>query len=238
MTVYHVETQQDYDALMVVLEEIGFKWRGHKKLTDFDEFKTYGKDTYIYEEHGVVSFSDGDYFNKHHKDEPIIEYKSKGDKQMLNLECKQCHKKGHQDSAKYCSWCGNKLVAEPKFKVGDYAVELGKYITKIEKIDEGMPKGCFYMPENNHFFPIKDSVSSYIARHATPEEIAEYEVALQFHKHGRKPFEVKEGDLIEYPCGQNIMIYHPDCFSKTDFLNDVFKLLKTAEEVSEWLENK
>ena len=25
---------------------------------------------------------------------------------------------------------------QPKFKVGDYAVELGKYITKIEKIDE------------------------------------------------------------------------------------------------------
>ena len=40
MTVFHVETQQDYDALMIALEEIGFKWRGKKKLTDFDEFKT------------------------------------------------------------------------------------------------------------------------------------------------------------------------------------------------------
>ena len=125
---------------------------------------------------------------------------------------------------------------KPKFKVGDYAVELGKYITKIEKIDEGMPIGCFYMPGNNHFSPIKDSVSSYLARYATPKEIAEYEAALSFYKHGRKPFEVKKGDLIEYPNGQNIMIYHPDCFSKTDFLNDGFKLLKTAEEVNEWLE--
>ena len=38
---------------------------------------------------------------------------------MLNTECKQCHKKWHQDSAKYCSWCGNKLVDDPEFKVGD-----------------------------------------------------------------------------------------------------------------------
>ena len=79
MTVFHVETQQDYDALMIALEEIGFKWRGRKKLTDFDEFKTYGKDTYIYEEHGVVSFSDGDYFKEYYSNETLIEYKAKGE---------------------------------------------------------------------------------------------------------------------------------------------------------------
>ena len=31
MTVFHVETQQDYDALMIALEEIGCEWRGKKK---------------------------------------------------------------------------------------------------------------------------------------------------------------------------------------------------------------
>ena len=87
---------------------------------------------------------------------------------------------------------------------------------------------------NNHLdksivLPISTS------RLSTPEEIAEYKTALNFYKHGRDPFEVKEGDLIEYPNGQNIMIYHPDCFSKADFLNVGFKLIKTAEEVNEWL---
>ena len=31
MKIYHVETQQDYDTLMVELEEKGFKWRGEEE---------------------------------------------------------------------------------------------------------------------------------------------------------------------------------------------------------------
>ena len=125
----------------------------------------------------------------------------------------------------------------PKFKVGDYAVELGKYITKIEKIDEGMPKGCFYMPGNNHFFPIKDSVSSYLARYATPEEIEEYEVALTFHKHGRKPFELKRGDVV-YLKGydKNIFLDSGNIYKKHNFIDGDVVFVKTAEEVNEWLE--
>ena len=125
---------------------------------------------------------------------------------------------------------------KPKFKVGDYVVEDEKYITKIEKINsKGIPKGHFYDREINHLSLTSVSVSSSTARLATPEEIVEYKVALIFYKHGRKPFEVKEGDLIEYPNGHNIMIYYPEIFSKADFLNDGFKLIKTAEEVNEWL---
>ena len=125
---------------------------------------------------------------------------------------------------------------KPDFKVGDYAVELGKYITKIEKIDDGMPKGCFYMPGNNHFSPIKDSVSSYIARYATPEEIAEYEAALTFHKHGRKPFEVKRGDIV-YLKGydKNIFLDSGNIYKKHNFIDGDVVLVKTAEEVNEWL---
>ena len=37
---------------------------------------------------------------------------------------------------------------------------------------------------------------------------------------------------------QNIITYYTENFSKADFLNDGFKLIKTAEEVNEWLENK
>ena len=128
---------------------------------------------------------------------------------------------------------------KPKFKVGDYAVELNKYITKIEKDDNGMLKGYFYMPGNNHFSFIKDTVSSYTARHATPEEIEEYESALSFHEHGRKPFELKRGDII-YLKGydKNIFLDSGNIYKKHNFVDGDVVLVKTVEEVNEWLENK
>lgn len=130
---------------------------------------------------------------------------------------------------------------KPEFKVGDYItvdVNDRKIITKIDELRESKKEahGLWYDKtkvnvKQDYWFLTKGNKF----RHATPEEIAEYEVALTFHKHGRKPFEVKEGDLIEYPNGQNIMIYYPEIFSKSDFLNDGFKLIKTAEKVNEWL---
>ena len=269
MTVYHVETQKSYDALMIALEELGIKWKGGEKLTDFDEFKTYGKDTYIYEEHGVVSFSDGDYFESYYSNETLIEYKAKGETKMTNEAMKQkirglaTHVSIATESLardikfeskestvefdlKEAKSSAKKLIEnideylnylKPKFKVGDYVTDTtgdNPYICKIEEIEGHELVGNWYCFKDNHLdksivLPISTS------RLSTPEEIAEYKTALNFYKHGRDPFEVKEGDLIEYPNGQNIMIYHPDCFSKADFLNDGFKLIKTAEEVNEWL---
>ena len=129
---------------------------------------------------------------------------------------------------------------KPKFKVGDYVVELDKYITKItEKNDNGMLEGYFYMPGNNHFSFIKDTVSGHTARHATPEEIAEYEVALTFHEHGRKPFEVKRGDVV-YLKGydKNIFLDSGNIYKKHNFIDGDVVLVKTAEEVNEWLKGE
>ena len=155
---------------------------------------------------------------------------------MLNTECKQCHKKWHHDNAKYCSMCGKKLVDEPEFKVGDYAVELDKYITKIEKINEdGMPVGYFYELENNGFCQSETAVFGFRARHATPEEIAEYEAALNFHKHGRKPFEVKEGDILKDDEGTIFFVDFASNWKKESFTSGRYTFLKTAEEFNEWL---
>ena len=78
MKIYHVESKKDCKALMIELEVKGRKWRNGKKPTHFDVFKAQGKDTYIYDESGVLSFSDVEYFKKHHSNEPLIEYKEKG----------------------------------------------------------------------------------------------------------------------------------------------------------------
>ena len=182
MKIYHTATREDYYSLMSELEGKGCEWRGGEKPTHLDKFRIHGKDTYFYEECGGISLSDGDYLNKHHKDEPIIEYKAKGDKQMLNPECKHCHKKWHQDSAKYCSWCGNKLVDEPEFKVGDIVaskifadgsfglVRLNEDLTNRFTSVDGfwyIKRDCAVRDESLIVF-IEDT------RHATPEEIEEY----------------------------------------------------------------
>ena len=75
-------------------------------------------------------------------------------------------------------------------------------------------------------------------RKPTPEEIAEYKVALNFHNHGREPFEVKKGDLIKTPSGQNIISGYPGNYSRKSFLKDGWEFLKTAEEVNEWIKGE
>ena len=66
-----------------------------------------------------------------------------------------------------------------------------------------------------------------------PEEIAEYESALQFHKHGRNAFEIKEGDLLEDTLDK--FFAKRDYYDKKVFISKGLKFLKTAEEVNEWL---
>ena len=134
---------------------------------------------------------------------------------------------------------------KPKFKVGDYVtvyVNSKRKIAKIAKIDEqGNEKahGLWYdrtLANIKQDYWFSSGLNEF--RHATPEEIAEYKVALIFHKHGRKPFEFKKGDFIKSPSGSNKVIEYPENYTKKDFLNYEWEFLKTAEEVNEWLENK
>ena len=238
MKIYRTETQQAYDELMTELEGKGCEWMCGEKPTQLANFRIHGKDTYFYVTCGGISLSDGDYFNKNHKDEPIIEYKSKGDNQMLNTECKQCHKKWHHDNAKYCSMCGKKLIAEPDFKVGDYVTYEGgieNKIAKIDSINEDELHGLWYGQENEGIRQDWWFKGGHTVRHSTPEEIVEYEVALEFHKHGRKPFEVKKGDILRDDEGNIFSVNVPSVWNKENFTSGDYTFLKTAEEVNEWL---
>ena len=161
---------------------------------------------------------------------------------MLNQECKHCHKKWHQDSAKYCSWCGNKLVGEPEFKVGDYVTVYVNEKEKIAKIDEltennSKAHGLWYDQTKVNVkqdFWFISKVSK--CRYATSTEILEYEMALAFRKHGRKPFEVKRGDVV-YLKGydKNIFLDSGNIYKKHNFIDGDVGLVKTVEEVNEWL---
>ena len=136
---------------------------------------------------------------------------------------------------------------KPEFKVGDYVtvyVNSKRKIAKIAKIDEltgnnSEVHGLWYDRTLVNFkqdYWFSSGLNEF--RHATTEEIAEYEVALTFHKHGRNPFELKKGDLIRTPSEKITFILIPENYTKEDFLKYGWEFLKTAEEVNEWLENK
>ena len=125
-----------------------------------------------------------------------------------------------------------------KFKVGDYVIEQnGNAISKIEKVTDHYPYflGRYYKRSENYI--TNGSVDIYsmdIERHATPEEITEYKVALNFYEHGRKPFEVKKNDIVSIDDNKHIISY-PDQWAKDGFVVRGVTLLKTAEELEEWL---
>lgn len=236
MTIYIVETQEDYNALMIELENKGCMWYEEKPTAKNYWFKNEEK-TYVMEENGYLTYGRMEpSYRELYSKERFIDYKAKGEN-MLNTECKQCHKKWHHDNAKYCSMCGKRLVAEAEFKVGDY-VKNDSWIGKVEEKGMNILIGSYYDKENNKILSNFYAVDCDETQHATPEEVTEYETALNFHKHGRKPFEVKDGDLLGDDEGNIFSVNVPGVWNKENFTVGGNALLKTAEEVNEWLENK
>ena len=269
MTVYHVETQGDYNALMIELEEKGCEWRWGEKPTQLDKFKDYGKDTYIYEEFGgIISFSDGYYFKVYRSNETLIEYKAKGEnmtqeemkhnlqENVFNVSVAVGSLFARGTSAveadlKEAKSSAKKLIEKideyletlkPKFKVGDYVTDTSDdnpFICKIEKIEGNDISGIWYCVSKKLFFDKLAGLPISNSRLSIPEEIAEYEVALTFHKHGRKPFEVKRGDVV-YLKGydKNIFLDSGNIYKKHNFVDGDVVLVKTVEEVNEWLKGE
>ena len=130
---------------------------------------------------------------------------------------------------------------KPEFNVGDYVtvdVNGRKIIGKIDELTKNKIEahGLWYDQtlvnvKQDYWFLSKGN----IFRHATQEEIAEYKAALTFNKHGRKPFEVKKGDLVRTPREKFTFIWNPEYYTKEDFLDYRWGFIKTAEELNEWL---
>ena len=130
----------------------------------------------------------------------------------------------------------------PKFKVGDYVTVyvLGRKITaKIDELTENktVAHGLWYdrtkVNVEKDFWYLKKGIKF---RYATQTEITEYESALTFLKHGRKPFELKRCDVL-YLKGydKNIFLDSGNIYKKHNFVDGDVVLVKTVEEVNEWL---
>ena len=226
MEFYHTATQEDYDALMIELDNQGVVWGIKRdKLTERNFWDVYKENTFLIIKGCSLSYGSlkGKY-RERHSEWPLIEYKAKGEN-MTQEEMKRKLQKNAFDvyvavetvaargiskaeaDLQEAKSSAKKLIEKiddyleslkPEFKVGDYVVEQnGDVISKIVEVINGDFWGSYYKKINNYFSNLGGNILvKDIERHATPEEIAEYETALMFLKHDRKPFELKRGDVV------------------------------------------
>ncbi|EAD2769284.1 DUF3310 domain-containing protein [Listeria monocytogenes] len=78
MELYHVETQEDYDALMVELEKEGYTWLHNMVPTKFNAWTSFLENTIIKKtENGKLKYADRNYYLCNEPDTPIEKYKAK-----------------------------------------------------------------------------------------------------------------------------------------------------------------
>ena len=77
MTIYHTETEKDYNSLMVELEKQGFRWASGKKPTEEFYYEVYTSETTITTYTDAIRYGCVKDDMESNPDEPIIEYKAK-----------------------------------------------------------------------------------------------------------------------------------------------------------------
>lgn len=94
MKIYHVETQESYDELMIELEEKGYKWLIGNKLAFFRYWEQKKESSCIKISGKGIAFMDIEQCKKQCPDTPIIEYKAKGENMTQEkMEQKKWNKK-------------------------------------------------------------------------------------------------------------------------------------------------
>lgn len=79
MQIYHTETQEDYDALMVELEKRGCLWvSGDKPTSPSSRWSKYTKSGFCVCVDGkLISFASKNFYKEYYPDIPIQKYKAK-----------------------------------------------------------------------------------------------------------------------------------------------------------------
>ncbi len=80
MKLYHTETQEEFDALMVYVEKKGYEWNTKEKPTEYNCWNIFKKETVIVIEYDInLGFASKEYCERVHPDTPIKKYKVKQD---------------------------------------------------------------------------------------------------------------------------------------------------------------
>ena len=83
MKIYHTETQRDFDALMIELEEQGCKWSSRRKPTEATtNWKMNSSETCVKVDEKVVLYAKKSFYAWEHPNIPITTYKAKADEKM------------------------------------------------------------------------------------------------------------------------------------------------------------
>ena len=85
MRIYHTETQEDYNALMVELEAENYVWSSGYRPTEWKKWSDNGKDTCVAIQDKLIYYSNTSFYNQFHPDIPIVEYKLKFTKEKVAL---------------------------------------------------------------------------------------------------------------------------------------------------------
>ena len=82
MKIYHTETQEDYDALMLKLEAQGCKWSFDRKLSEVNRWHVDEHLTCLRVYDSKVNHASLNYYKDEYPHVPIEKYKAKADKKM------------------------------------------------------------------------------------------------------------------------------------------------------------
>ncbi|ECO1684247.1 DUF3310 domain-containing protein [Listeria monocytogenes] len=166
MKLYHVETQEDYDALMVNLEEEGYRWNDKEKPTEYNCWNIFKKDTVMIIEYDIyLGETSKEYCERVYPDTPIQKYKAKQDKvakwfddaanamkamATVGVSMKNDNNDNVNNPSHYTSG-GIETLDYIKAKVKDYpsyvAGNILKYVSRYEHKNgiEDLKKAQFYL---------------------------------------------------------------------------------------------
>nr|WP_260443276.1 DUF3310 domain-containing protein [Listeria innocua] len=78
MKLYHTETQEEYNALMVYVEKKGYEWNTKEKPTEYNCWNIFKNETVIVIEYAItLGFASKEYCERVYPDTPIQKYKVK-----------------------------------------------------------------------------------------------------------------------------------------------------------------
>ncbi|WP_391524817.1 DUF3310 domain-containing protein [Listeria booriae] len=133
MKIYHTETQEDYDALMLELKEIGAEWASGRKPTKEDNWDEYRERTCIKLNDDEMTYAERDYFIRNG-------YKIEKYKANDTVNNPSHYKTGGIETLDYIK---AKVNDYPSYTVGNII----KYITRYEHKNgiEDLKKAQFYL---------------------------------------------------------------------------------------------
>ncbi len=166
MKLYHTETQDDYNALMIELEEEGSKWNEVEKATENNAWDVFKNNTVVIKKCDAdLGFASKGYCERIYIDTPIQKYKAKRDKvakyhddaaniakamSAIVVSMKNDNNDNVNNPAHYTAG-GIETLDYIKAKVNDYpsyvAGNILKYVSRYEHKNgiEDLKKAQFYL---------------------------------------------------------------------------------------------